>query len=264
MIGEVLPAVEIIGHRGASFEAPENTLASFKRGWNETQTVELDVWPTSDGKLLVIHDENTKRTTGVDRCVPDHPLTELRQLDAGSFKGAKWSAEKLPSLQDVLTAIPPGRKLLIEIKTGPEVIAELRREVDTSGTLDQILIHSFDYAACAEAKKVFPQTEVNLLGEWKLAEPSTGPCAPLAELIQQAKAAHLNGLSLANKPFIGARTIRQIHEAELKASFWTVDDPVRAKALINAGADAIITNRPGWMIEQLGNQRTTSGSPAGA
>ena len=256
--------MEIIGHRGASFEAPENTLASFKRGWTETQTVELDVWPTSDGKLLVIHDGNTKRTTGVDRYIPDHPLEELCKLDAGSFKGKEWTGEKLPSLQNVLAAIPRGRKLLIEIKTGPEVIAELRREVDACGKWDQILIHSFDYAACAEAKKAFPQTEVNLLAEWKLAEPSTGLCALLAELIQQAKAAHLNGLSLASKPFIGARTIRQIHEAGLRASFWTVDDPVRAKALIDAGADAIITNRPGWMIEQLGSLQTTSGSPAGA
>ena len=139
MTRKAFPAVEIIAHRGASFEAPENTLASFKLGWTETQTVELDVWPTSDGKLLVIHDGNTQRTTGVDRNVTDHPLAELSQLDAGSFKGAKWSAEKLPSLQDVLAAIPPGRRLLIEIKTGAEVIAELRREVDASGKWDQIL-----------------------------------------------------------------------------------------------------------------------------
>jgi glycerophosphoryl diester phosphodiesterase len=58
--------VEVIGHRGSSHVAPENTLASFQLGWRETTTCELDIQPTSDGGLLVIHDDSTRRTTGID------------------------------------------------------------------------------------------------------------------------------------------------------------------------------------------------------
>src|SRR5208282_2615047 len=94
--------VEIIAHRGSSCLAPENTLASFKLGWRETTTCELDVHPTLDGKLVVIHDDSGKRTTGAELQVSEHSLSELRQLDAGAFKGIRWKGEKLPSLEEVI------------------------------------------------------------------------------------------------------------------------------------------------------------------
>src|SRR5271155_606218 len=93
-------SMDVIAHRGASCEAPENTLAAFRLGWSETDACELDVWLTSDGHLLVCHDANTKRTTGVDKLIAESTLADLRQLNAGSWKSPRYSDEKLPSLAD--------------------------------------------------------------------------------------------------------------------------------------------------------------------
>ena len=123
------PQTCFIAHRGSSYLAPENTLASLKLGWEETTICEVDVQPTQDGDLLVIHDDSTRRTTGVDFAVAEHALSELQQLDAGSWKGIQWKAEKLPSLEEAIDAMPPDKKLLIEIKAGPEVIPEFTRVV---------------------------------------------------------------------------------------------------------------------------------------
>jgi len=89
--------MEIIGHRGASFDAPENTLASFRRGWEQhADAVELDIRQTKDGRIVVIHDQDTQRVTGVNRLVEEQTLEEIRQLDAGVWKDSRWVGEKVP------------------------------------------------------------------------------------------------------------------------------------------------------------------------
>ena len=90
-------AVEIVAHRGASADAPENTLASVKLAWKQhADAVEIDVYLTRDGKIVVIHDKNTKRTTGVDALVVRKSLKELRSLDAGSWKDPASGARSFP------------------------------------------------------------------------------------------------------------------------------------------------------------------------
>jgi len=123
-------AVDIIGHRGASHDAPENTLAAFKLGWEQgADAVELDIWLTKDGKIVCLHDADTKRTTGVLKKVAESTLDELRTLDAGTWKDAKWRGEKLPTLTEALAAIPAGKRLVIEIKAGVEILPELARDL---------------------------------------------------------------------------------------------------------------------------------------
>src|SRR5215218_7394628 len=85
------PAVEIVGHRGASFDAPENTLASVKLAWEQkADAAEFDVFLSKDGKIVVIHDANTKRVAGVDKPVVQQTLEELRTLDVGKWKNPKF------------------------------------------------------------------------------------------------------------------------------------------------------------------------------
>ncbi|MEW6306614.1 MAG: glycerophosphodiester phosphodiesterase family protein, partial [Verrucomicrobiota bacterium] len=105
-------AVEIIAHRGASYDAPENTMASVKLGWKQkADGVEIDIWLTKDGKIILLHDENTKRTTGVDKKVHEQTFDELRRQDAGSWKDPKFKGEKLPTLDEVLKTVPKGKRL---------------------------------------------------------------------------------------------------------------------------------------------------------
>ena len=84
-------AVEIIAHRGASHDAPEHTLSAVSLGWKRNaDAVEVDVYLSKDGKIVVIHDENTKRTTGHDGLVHKMTWAQLQKLDAGNWKNKKF------------------------------------------------------------------------------------------------------------------------------------------------------------------------------
>ena len=245
--------MEIIGHRGAAHDAPENTLASFRLGWEQgADAVELDVRLTRDGHALVIHDADTRRVTGVANRVAASTLAALRALDAGGWKGSRWAGEKLPTLAEALALIPEGKRLVIEIKCGPEILPELERVITASGkTAAQLLIISFHLEVCAAAKKMFPKIPVLLLSTLKHL-PMTNRWTPRARgLIAKAVAARLDGLNIEGPAGLDAEFIRQVHAAGLKCVTWTVDQPDAAKNLRDAGIDALTTNRPGWLREQL-------------
>src|SRR5256885_5996453 len=93
----------VIGaHRGASARAPENTLAAFRAALEDgAELVELDVHLTHDGRLAVIHDEETRRITGTAGVVAELSMSELRRLDAGRHKGQQWAGGPIPEPRDV-------------------------------------------------------------------------------------------------------------------------------------------------------------------
>ncbi len=246
--------VEIIGHRGASYDAPENTLASFKLGYEQKADAdELDIYLTRDGKIVVIHDGNTARTTGVTNKVASQTYDELRRLEAG--KWGKWKdkgfSEKLPSLDEVLALIPDGRRLFIEIKCGPEVLPELEKVLERGGKKpEQTVIIGFDYETMRQAKARFPKLQVL----WLAGKDKTKKYPPIEELIQKAKAANLDGLDLESGFPIDKAFVQKVHQAGLKLYAWTVDDPAVAQREAAAGVDGITTNRPGWLREQFAAQ----------
>jgi glycerophosphoryl diester phosphodiesterase len=246
-------AVDIIAHRGASHDAPENTLAAFKLGWQQrADAVELDIWLSKDGKIVISHDGDTKRTTGTAKNIADSSLAELRELDAGSWKDPKWKGEKLPTLDEVLALIPNGKRLVIEIKCGVECLPELERVLKASGKpASQLVIISFHYDVCAESKKLFPKIPVLFLSSFKQ-DKASGKWTPTPDsLIEKAKAAGLEGINLSSKGPLDAAFVKKTHAAGLKFYVWTVDDAAIAKKLLADGVDGITTNRPEWLREQL-------------
>jgi len=261
--GVTANAVEIIAHRGASYDAPENTVAAFKLGWKQNaDAVELDIWFSKDGKIVCHHDDNTKRTTGVDKTVADQTLAELRTLDAGLWKGAQWKGEKLPTLDEVLALVPDGKRLIIEIKCGPEVLPELRRVIQASGKKpEQIVIIGFGYETMVQAKQRFPQISVLYLHSYKK-DKETGELPVIDELIRKVKAAGLDGLNLNYEWPIDAAFVQKVKSAGLKLYVWTVDDDELAKKLTVAGVDGITTNRPEWLRMKIGGQ--AKGGAAGS
>jgi glycerophosphoryl diester phosphodiesterase len=243
--------MEIIAHRGASFDAPENTLAAFRLGWTQTDTCELDIWLTADGHLLVCHDANTRRTTGVDKEIAQHTLSDLQQLNAGSGKSSEHAGEKLPSLIEVMQALPEGKKLLIEIKCGLASVPELKKELENSGKISQLSVQSFDHAVCVAAKKALPDTPVFYLSGLEF-DASTGLDTPSVDaLVAKVQAEKMEGLNLQNNPLIDTRYVETIHRAGLKIGVWTVDDPIDAGRLRDCGVDTLISNRPGSLRGQL-------------
>ncbi len=150
-------AVEIVAHRGASYDAPENTLPAVELGWQQgADAVEVDIHQTSDGKVVAIHDSDTRRVTGKPGVVAEMRLDQLLLLDAGAWKAAQWSGTRIPTLEQVLETVPPGKTLVVEIKCSRDVLPELERVLDASGKRQQVMLIAFDYETISEAKQTMP------------------------------------------------------------------------------------------------------------
>jgi glycerophosphoryl diester phosphodiesterase len=242
-------ATEIIGHRGASEDAPENTIASLKLGFAQgADGCELDFHSTKDHRLVVIHDGTTKRVAGVDKKVSEQTLDELRALEVGQW--GEWKdkgfSEKIPTLDEALATVPEGRRLFLHCYCSQNDIKKLRDLVLRSGTkAEQVVFVALILGPCKEFKAVLPECKAYWLHAY-------GPSVPsLDELIQKAKAAHIDGLDLDKRFPIDKSFVQKVHLAGLELHVWTVDDAGEALKLIVAGVDSITTNRPGWLLSQV-------------
>lgn len=245
--------VEIVAHRGASYDAPENTLASVKLGWQQNADgVEFDVWLSKDGQLVVIHDKDTARTGDVKKNVIDHTAAELRQVDVGRWKDAKFAGERVPLLAEVLATIPSGKRVFIEMKCGTEGVPELSRVVAVAGRpAAETAIISFHDDVIAASKRALPQCQAYWIVGLKQ-DKETGKWPHSAEsLIRRAKEIHADGLDLQAADLIDRSFGDQVKSAGLKLLVWTVNDVGVARKMIAAGVEGITTDRPGWLREQL-------------
>jgi len=116
--------VEIIAHRGASYLAPENTMASVMLGWEKGADVEVDIYLTKDNRIVVIHDDTTERTGGTDVNVAETTSEELRKLDVGSFKSEEYAGEQIESEDTELLRISSEDAASAHFTEGQQVIVE--------------------------------------------------------------------------------------------------------------------------------------------
>jgi len=238
----VFSQVDIIAHRGASFDAPENTVASAKLAWEQNaDAVEIDVYPAADNRVVVIHDKTTKRVTGVDYKVTETKSSKLRKLDIGSWKDKKYAGEKIPFVDEVLKTLPEGKTLVIEIKSGSEILPYLKKAIDKSGKIDQIKFIAFGWETILDTKKVFPDNKCYWLSSVK---------EGLDAKIEESAKLGLDGVDLQSK-VIDQQVMDQCKKLDLEVLAWTVDDPAEAKRIADLGVLGITTNRPGWLREQL-------------
>lgn len=247
-----LNAAEIIGHRGASAEAPENSLSSMKLAWEQqADGIETDIHLSKDGHIVVMHDYDTKRMGGSEKKILDSTWEELQSVDIGKVKGEKWAGEKIPTLESFFATIPDGKSIFTEIKVHAEVLPALEVAMKASGkTPQQLRIITF-YLDTAEASKArFPKHPVYWLVSYAKNK-QTEKYPELDDLIAKAKAAQLDGLNLDYKFPIDEAFVKKVHAAGLKLYTWTVDDPEVARAEVKAGVDGITTNRPKFLREQL-------------
>lgn len=247
-------AVEIIAHRGFSGRAPENTLGAFNLAWESgADACELDVYLTADGKTAVIHDKDTKRTTGETMDVAASTQAQLTSLGAGAWKGPQWAAEKIPTLEQSLATLPRGKKrFFIEVKCGAEIVPELKRILEPmKDRADQLAIIAFKREAAAEAKKALPWIKV-----YRLASGKTKDKKPtdLAQLIADTQADKLDGLDLSQADFPWDEAmVRQIRAAGFGLYVWTVNKPQDVRRFARLGIDGITTDDPVMAREALTN-----------
>lgn len=248
--------VELVAHRGESYDAPENTLAAFDLAWERGgTTIELDVHLTADGGTILSHDPNTRRTTGVDRVIRQSTLADLRSLEAGRWKAERWAGEKLPTLDETLARVPPGRRVFIEIKEGPEVVPTVAGVIERAGkSPGQLVIIAFDSLTVAAAKRRLPGIPALFLSSFRRDSVSGAYSPTVNQLIATAKHIGADGLDLSVGGPIDEAFVRRVKGAGLEMHVWTVDDPAVALRLARAGVDGITTNRAAWLREELARQ----------
>jgi glycerophosphoryl diester phosphodiesterase len=243
----------VIAHRGASHLAPENTLASVKLAWSlGADAVEVDVHLTKDRRVVVIHDPTTLRTSGTDLAVADTESSRLRELDVGGHVHPDFAGERIPFLEEVLETVPADRRLFIEVKSGPEILAFLDEALVRSGKRTQVAIIGFDLPTVTAAKRLMPGVPAHWLCDKKVWS-STG-----VSLVKAAKDSGLDGMNV-HWSGVTWRFARRVRKAGLKLYAWTVDTAAEADRLDRLGVDGITTNRPGWLKKRILAQHSHGG-----
>lgn len=242
---------KIIGHRGASYDAPENTIPSFKLAYEQkADAAEFDIWSTSDQKLIVIHDANTKKLAGVDKKVTEQTFQELRKLEVGQWgkwKGSQYR-EKMPTVDEVLAIVPLGRPLFFHSYAEIRDLGQMREAIRRAGLQPaQVVFLSFQLEPCKAFKQLVPGCTAN----WLRGKPKAGEPQTIEEMIRLAKEAGLDGLSLSAEIPITKEMVDTVRRAGLGFHVWTVNDATMARRVVQAGVDSITTDRPGWLREQL-------------
>ncbi len=234
--------VEYIGHRGAPYQAPENTIASVRLAWElGADAVEIAIALTSDQRIMLLHDKTTKRTTGQELSIATSTSDELRKLDAGSFRGAKYAGEKIPFLEEVIETVPPGKKLVIQIRCGSEILPHLEKIIGKSKIKEQCIFIASGWETIRDTKKIFPENKCYWLSSEK---------EGLAKKLKECAANGLDGVDLSYK-LIDLSVVQLTRELKLDMIARTADNPKEAKRLIGLGVSSITTNRPGWLKANL-------------
>ncbi len=161
-LNPALAAMEIIAHRGALSLAPENTLAAQRLAYeNGADTVECDVRISKDGVPVIIHDHHLDRTTDGTGYMASLTVEELKRLDAGSWFGAQWAGERIPTLAEMLeTAKTYNRNLLLDIK-GQDIAPQVVQVIRESGiSLHQISFLTWWTEMTAEYVKLLPGAKI--------------------------------------------------------------------------------------------------------
>ncbi|MCA9234674.1 MAG: glycerophosphodiester phosphodiesterase [Planctomycetales bacterium] len=236
-----------MAHRGASRDAPENTLASFTLAWEQqADAIEGDFYLTRDRRIVCIHDATTERVSSVNLPVAQCTLDDLRQLDVGSWKAAGFAGAKIPTLPEVLDCVPKSKQVFIEIKCGPEIIPTLQTDLQASSLQpDQTAIISFNAEVIEAAKRAMPERPAYWLVKFDKDE-STGRWLPTCDkVIHTASRIGADGVDLAGDvEAVDQAFVSRCGQAGLSVHVWTIDDVRRAEQFQRLGVDSITTNRP--------------------
>ena len=223
----------VIAHRGASADAPENTLAALELAIEQgADWVEIDVQETRDGEVVVIHDSDLKKIGGSGLKVYESSLPDLQNVDIGSWKDPSFSDQRIPTLLQVLALCKNRIKVVIELKYyGREERLEERvaQLVEAAGMQDQIVVMSLSYPGILNMKSLRPDWTVGLLSSVAIGD--------ITSLQADFFAVNAN---FANRAFV-----KRVHNRKRQVMVWTVNDPVSMSAMMSKGVDGIITDKPG-------------------
>ena len=232
--------VKVIGHRGASEDAPENTLSSVEESFKQgSDGVEIDIRLTKDNHVVCIHDKNSLRTSGELLIISETKLNVLKKLDVGSWKSKKWKNERIPLLEEVLKVIPDKKEIFIEVKTGTEIIEPLINTLNRSNiNLRDVSIISFNREVIKKIKSRMNEITGNLLIAF---DPEVNLEQGLGDLLKDINA---DGVGAQNHQNLNSGLVNEVHNLRKKIHVWTVNESEEANKFELMGVNSITTNRP--------------------
>jgi glycerophosphoryl diester phosphodiesterase len=180
-------------------------------------------------------------------------LAELKELDAGSWKGPQFKGERIPTLEEGLATVPKGKGILLEIKDDARIIEPLAEVLSkTSLAREQIIIIGFDRDVVQAAKKRLPEYKVLWLVAFKK-DKQTGAWSPeIDDVIADAQSAGVDGLDIRADPIVNREFVDKARAAKLPLFYvWTVNDPQVAAAMRAAGVNGITTDKPAELRREL-------------
>lgn len=239
----------VIAHRGASSIAPENTLPAFKKAIEMgCDGIELDVHPSKDGYVMVIHDAILDRTTNGSGFVNNHTLAQLKTLDASKPFLRQFLGTKIPTLEEVFNlVIPTNIKVTIELKGNyadlPDKVVALIKKHNLK---DRVTISSYNHEYLKHIKNTTPDilTEVDY---YVVFEDIIKFAHKLKVDILCGEYKYVERMSRLN--------IKRIKRNNLKLIAYTVDNQEIMAKLISKGVDGIVTNRPDLLLDLKKNNR---------
>ncbi len=230
----------VIAHRGASGNAPENTLAAFRKAIAlGASFIETDLQLSRDARFVAIHDATVNRTTNGQGAVHDMTLADLRKLDAGSWFGSEFSGERIPTLEEILEFSKKNDVVFyLEIKPGGSwggehaMISSLRE----SGEIPRTVVISFDPSIVLSLRKIEPTLMTGLLYDGQIENP-----------LDKAVAIGARQL-VVRGDLVTPALISEAKKKDLQVVCWTVNHPAHMRLLAAAGVDGIMSDYPDRLV----------------
>lgn len=236
---------KIFAHRGFSGKYPENTMLAFEKAVEiGVDGIELDVHLTKDNVLVIIHDEDIKRTCNGEGLVKDMTYEELMQFDASATYAGAYGINRIPTLREYFELVKDTDLITnIELKTGifeyPTIEQRVIDMIKEYGLEKKIILSSFNHYTILRCAEIAPEIKRGFLSEsW---------------LINYGKYTADNNVQCCHPifRFLSQETVDEMHGAGCEINTWTVNEYEDIKRLSAIGIDALIGNYPDRMIEVL-------------
>lgn len=257
-------SIQVVAHRGASEDAPEHTLAAYRKAIEDgADALECDVRLTADGHLVCVHDRRVNRTSNGRGAVSALELADLAALDFGSWKDAAESPDwKDPSLTSVLT-LERLLELVADAGRRVELAIETKHPTRWAGQVEERLLQLLGrFGLAAPASPTDSPVRVMSFSARSLGRISVAaPTLPTVYLMQFMTPRMRDGRLPAGARIAGPgiRIVRnnpgyvaRLHRAGNPVHVWTVNEPEDVELCARLGVQAIITNRPKQVLAQLG------------
>jgi len=235
---------QIVAHRGASADAPENTLASIREAIAQgADACEFDVYGTADGFVVLIHDKEVERTTGAPGVVFEMRLSELKQLDAGGWKSPDFAGEPVPMLEEALMLLSGTEcRPVIEIKM-PGISRLVVEAVRKADMVDRCAVIAFDHDVVREVRGMEPGLRCAWLTDGKSMPSEDDAALNAAYLDERLDACGADTIDMHYEQ-LTQELVEQLHEIGVAVWIYTANDEETIQRLSDWGVDAITTDHP--------------------